>query len=614
MPYGFLARRPSLRGHVIRSLLAVLCLSLATSSHASWLGRVFGSSHKAGTAVTTTPTASSTEQTSTAPGSELQGTAREHVTTPEEALSAADAALADAANAEVTEEDSDATVLPNVEESVLGEVDAADDELDIEDLARKGDLWERIRTGFQLDISQDNPQIAVQRNWYLQHPDYLNRVALRGTRYLHYTVTEAERRGLPTELALLPVIESAYDPFAYSHASAAGMWQFIPGTARIMGVKQNWWFDGRRDVLESTRAAYDFLSMLYAKFGDWSLALASYNAGPGAVQRAINRNVAAGLPTDFWSLRLPAETRAYVPRFIAMAQIVKSPQSFGITLRPVVNQPFFRVITTNGQVDMTAAAKIAGVSLKEFYQLNPGFNRAATDPDGPHRLLVPLALPDDFEAQIAALPAPGRMAAETYRVSKGDTIYRVAKRFGITPDELKRLNNLKKNTLPVGRVLTISRASISPEFAALNQEMRLDRMGNGGKASVSRAGKVSPTYKVRRGDTLSTIARRHGVSVKNLARWNGIGTRSPLRAGQRLAIQTSQHTRKPHVASSGKKGDSSVKRISYQVKKGDTLSSISRRYNISVKQIKRWNTSSPRIRTGQGLVLFVADNSSKRSL
>lgn len=603
MPTGITSRRQRLHGLVFRPVLAALFLTLASPSEAGWLGRLFGSKTEQA-AATQEPAAQATAPTTTsATPDALPGNAANDA--PELTHSEGPATAATAED-DMDATGDDATLLPNVEESALGEVESPDAEINPEELAEKGDLWERMRRGFQMEMPQDNERIAVQRNWYLKNGSYLDRMALRATRYLHYTVSEAERRGLPTELALLPVIESAYDPFAYSHASAAGMWQFIPGTGRIFGLKQNWWYDGRRDVVESTRAAYDFLSMLYEKFGSWELALAAYNAGPGAVQRAINRNAAAGLPTDFWSLRLPAETRAYVPRFLAVVQVIKSPETFGVSLRPVVDQPFFRSMDVGGQIDITAAAAIAGVSLKEFYQLNPGFNRWATDPDGPHRVLVPASLPQDFAEQIAALPVPEKVTAESYKVKKGDTLYKIARQFDTSPAEIKRLNNLKADKVPVGRTLTITKANISPEYIALNEEMRLDRSYSSGGGSKT----VRKSYTVRRGDTLSSIARRHGVSTKDLARWNGLKTKSRIHAGQRLTLQTRSVSNKQRVAKSSKSGSKkNVQKISYKVKKGDTLSSISRRYNVSVKQIKRWNGSSQHIQPGQGLVLFVAGNS-----
>lgn len=477
--------------------------------------------------------------------------------------------------------------------------------LDAQDIAEAGNLWERTRSGFKLDLTLDNERIAAQRNWYSQHQSHLDRVTLRAARYLHYTVSEAEQRGIPTELALLPVIESSYNPFAYSHASAAGMWQFIPGTGKIFGLKQNWWFDGRRDVIESTRAAYDFLTQLHSKFGSWELALAAYNAGPGAVQRSINRNLAEGLPADFWSLRLPSETMSYVPRFLAMAQLIKSPESFGVSLRPIMDQPYFRVVDTNGQIDLESAASLAGVSLKELYQLNPGFNRWATDPEGPHRLLIPASLPTDFAQQISALPAPERVAVENYTVKKGDTLFKVAKRFGTTPAELKRLNKLKSNQLKNGSTLVVSQTrNGSAEYARVQAELF------GKSLSTASNKKVVSRYKVRRGDTLSSVARKHGVSTKQLAKLNGLRVKSHLKQGQVLKVNGKAGSNS-RTASRGKaKGKG--KRISYEVRKGDTLFSISKRYNVSVKQIRNWNSASRNIRPGQDLVIYVASSGQNR--
>lgn len=617
MPTGTLFNQPMLARLGRSSLAAVLCLGLTAQSHAGWFGR------KAPADPPRQETVTVVEQ----PGSAISAldaanaSASATIEARPEALPEApgnseldqglahDSTLADPevdgiepAEAEDDDKDDSVVLLPNVEESDDG-ADTPDLNYSAEELASRGDLWERLRKGFQMDSSVDNERIAIQRNWYLRNTDYLERMALRAGRYLYYTVSEAEKRNMPAELALLPVIESAYDPFAYSHAHAAGMWQFIPGTARIMGVKQNEWFDGRRDVIESTRAAYDFLSMLHRKFGDWQLALAAYNAGPGAVQRAIDRNQAAGLPTDFWSLRLPAETRSYVPRFLAVAQIVKSPESFGIKLRPVLNQPFFREVATQGQIDLTQAAQIAGISLRELIQLNPGFKRQATDPEGPHRLLVPAALPQDFESDIAALLPPTLVATQTYKIRKGDTLFRVARRFNVQPAELKQLNNLKSDRVPVGRVLTISRGNASPEFIALRDELRLDRT----YVPVQVRNKL---YKVRRGDTLLSIARRHGISAKALARMNGISQRSKVRAGQYLTVRQVK-AGKQRVAVRSKKS-SGMRKIRYEVRHGDTLASIGKRYKVSVKQIKRWNASSHKLRPGQDIVLFVAGPAARK--
>lgn len=570
-----------------RPLAALICLSLllpATAS-AGWLDRLFGGS-AAAVIVPEAPTPVAPESTDQT-----------------EAAGNTDAVAVDSGEQDAEEAEEVTVVLPEVQESALAEDDIALLMFSETELAEDGNLWDRLRNGFRMDLSYDNERIRTQRNWYAQRQDYLDRVAVRAARYLHYTVSEAEKRGLPTELALLPVIESAYDPFAYSHAHAAGMWQFIPGTGRIYGLKQNWWYDGRRDIVESTRAAYDFLTSLYEKFGSWELALASYNAGPGAVQRAINRNQAAGRPTDFWSLRLPAETMSYVPRFLGMAQLVKSPESFGVTLRPVLNQPYFREIATAGQIDLVAAAEIAGVSTKELYQLNPGFNRWATDPEGPHRLLVPASLPMDFEVEIASLPAPERVFTEEYVVEAGDTLFGIARRFELTAAEIRRLNDLKSDTLSPGQTLQISRPRASSDAYVLSHEQRMNQI-------QQKAGSTTRTvrYTVRKGDTLSAVARRHGVSTAALARRNGIRTTSHLRIGQQLTISSSKAAapRTAQRAGSTAARKQGAQRIRYRVQPGDTLYSIGQRYNVSVKQIKRWNGTSQTIRPGQGLVIYVA--------
>lgn len=504
------------------------------------------------------------------------------------------------------------TVLPSLDEPDANPADTAPIQFSAEDLEKFGDVWQRMRQGFQMNLDIENDRIAVQRNWYVQRQDFLDRLSARASRYLFHTMTEAEKRGLPTELALLPVIESAYDPLAYSRAQAAGMWQLIPGTAHILGVRQSWWYDGRRDVIDSTRAAYDYLVSLHDKFGDWQLALAAYNAGPGAIQRAIERNQAAGLPTDFWSLRLPAETMSYVPRFLAVAQLVNDPARYGVNFKPILNQPRFREVTTPGQVDLAQVAKLAGISLPELYQYNPAYSHWGTDPEGPRRLLVPVSTPTDFDTQLAALPAPERAHLIRYVVRRGDTLFRVAQRFDISPGELRDMNHLRGNRVHRGMVLVVAQGSAEGVAFAQRQEQRI-----ASRETAAEADKDRKHYRVHHGDTIYKVAHHYGVSASDLASWNRLRLHDHLHAGQSLVVlvdkaaDTSTSGNSSHrVAHAGNQGNSgsddapAVRRISYEVRRGDTLNKIASRYKVSVHQITHWN-GRRHIHPGQELVLYV---------
>ena len=255
--------------------------------------------------------------------------------------------------------------------------------------AQYADLFDRMRAGFKLDDGADRRAVDDQLRWYAANPDYLQRAFGRADLYLYHIVTELERRGMPLELALLPVVESAFEPYAYSRARASGLWQFIPGTGSRFGLKQDWWYDGRRDIVESTRAALDYLQYLHDEFnGDWLLAIAAYNCGEAMVERAAQANRAAGRPVDFWSLWLPGETRAYVPKLLAMKRLVMDPETYGLSFSPIPNQPYFARVPTHGQINLKLAAEIAGISPEDLYELNPAFHRLATDPSGPHFLLA----------------------------------------------------------------------------------------------------------------------------------------------------------------------------------------------------------------------------------
>ncbi|EPH2575622.1 LysM peptidoglycan-binding domain-containing protein [Acinetobacter baumannii] len=274
-------------------------------------------------------------------------------------------------------------------------------------ILKHGDVWKRMAVGFKMDLNHWDPRIEAQRSWFISRQPYLDRLSARASRYLYHTVKEAERRGLPTELALLPVIESSYDPAATSSAAAAGLWQFIPSTGRIYGLQQTSMYDGRRDVVESTRAAYEFLGSLYNQFGSWELALAAYNAGPGRIQQAINRNQAAGLPTDYWSLKLPQETMNYVPRFLAVAQIIKNPRAYGVSLPPIANRPHFREVTLSAPLSLNEIASVTGLSRAELYALNPGYRGETVDPASPMRILIPADISPSVDNKLKGMKAGG---------------------------------------------------------------------------------------------------------------------------------------------------------------------------------------------------------------
>jgi membrane-bound lytic murein transglycosylase D len=290
------------------------------------------------------------------------------------------------------------------------------------------DVFDRIRAGFKLE-DVESRQIDQQLAWFANNPQYLERVFGRASLYMHHIVKEIEARGMPMELALLPVIESAFEPYARSWATANGLWQFMPGTGERFGLKQDWWYDGRRDVLESTRAALDYLQYRHDEFfNDWLLAVAAYNCGEFRVQREVKKNRALGKPVDFFSLTLPSETRAYVPKLMAMRRLVANPEDYGLAFSPIPNEPYFVKVETGGQLDLTLAAELAGITLDEVYELNPGFHRWATDPAGPHFLLLPRDSADGFKRSLDLLSPDERVRVSVHTVKKGESVASIAAR------------------------------------------------------------------------------------------------------------------------------------------------------------------------------------------
>ena len=332
-------------------------------------------------------------------------------------------------------------------------------------ILKHGDVWKRMTVGFKMDLEHWNPRIEAQRGWFISRQPYLDRLSARASRYLYHTVKEAERRGMPTELALLPVIESSYDPAATSSAAAAGLWQFIPSTGRIYGLKQTPLYDGRRDVVESTRAAYEFLGSLYNQFGSWELALAAYNAGPGRIQQAINRNKAAGLPTDYWSLKLPQETMNYVPRFLAVAQIIKNPGAYGVRLPPIANRPHFREVTV-GAVNLNDVANITGLSRAELYALNPGHRTDRIDSASPMRILIPADLSPTVDERLKNLQGGGLLASNTRPGVTTQTTTSVTQRTATTTPASTAKTASSTTTTSTKRISTPRGSSALASFAA----------------------------------------------------------------------------------------------------------------------------------------------------
>ncbi|MGE0114045.1 MAG: LysM peptidoglycan-binding domain-containing protein [Steroidobacteraceae bacterium] len=461
------------------------------------------------------------------------------------------------------------------------------------------DLFDRMRMGFALDDMAAS-SIDSEEDWFARHPDYLDRTFRRGERYLYYIVSELEARNMPLELALLPVVESAFNPTALSTAKAAGLWQFMPSTGLRFGLKQNNYYDGRRDVIESTRAALDYLQFLANEFdGDWLLAIAAYNAGEVNVSRAIDRNLAKGKPTDFFSLDLPRETEAYVPKLLAMRRIVADPARHGLEFGTLENQPYFVKVDVGGQIDLELAAELAGMSQEDFLAINPGFKRRVTDPNGPHRLLVPVANEQLFVEKLASLPSTQRVPMVYYRVRKGDTLNKVAQRYGISTEELRSLNKLKSRSLRVGQELllrgtnsALASASMSP---GANNDVPVTKT-----ASLTRG--KSRIHTVRSGETLWSIAQRYAVDPTVLASVNGI-KKSTIKTGQKLRIPGES-------AYNSSKGGTSQEQLSYTVRNGDTLSHIAGLFKVEVRQLMTWNNlrSDNNIKVGQRLVLYVDDS------
>ena len=472
------------------------------------------------------------------------------------------------------------------------------------------DLFQRMRNGFSMpDINND--LVLYHQQWYMNHPDYLRRIVERSSLYIHYIIEELTKRGMPSELALLPMVESAYNPMAYSRAKASGLWQFIPSTGKHFNLDQNWWKDERRDVVASTTAALDYLQLIYEMHGDWHLALASYNWGEGSVGRAVNKNRALGLPEDYLSLNMPGETKNYVPKLQALKNIFSNPALLTeLNLTKIPNRPYFGTVTRATNIDVKVAAKLAGMQVQEFVALNPAHNRPVIKSETP--MVIPADKIDTFvsnleEHETSNIPLS---SWQSYTVRPGDKLDKIASRFGMTVAKLKQINGIEgRMKITPGITLLVAaeqEGGQPPDMASLPEQPKLP-------ATDPTPTPENRSHKIRKGETLPVIAKRYGTSVAELKRINHLRS-DKIAAGDNLLLPTAVKTAKSNDTNSGKKATQptpqakadkkSPKTTQYTIRRGDTLSSIAKHFKVGKDDLLRWNRiSEKKLIPGKTLII-----------
>ena len=451
----------------------------------------------------------------------------------------------------------------SVESAIESEIITDTNIIEIKPKEAPFDIWERIRLELSITIPDD--QIAatsLYRERLYSNQTAVNRISKSGQRYLFHTLTRAQELGLPVELALLPFVESEFDPYAKSVDGATGIWQFMPATGKEWGLKSNWWYDGKKDVLASTEAALQFLTYLNEKFdGDWLLAMAAYNTGPTRVNRAIRKNKREDKPVRFWDLNLPKETTAYVPKLLVLCELIKDPKAFDVNLPSIANRPYFERVKIPGQLDLMQAADLAGLKPETIYELNPGFNQWATDPSGPHYLLLPIGVSDRFMTQLESLDQNDLVRWDRYKIRRGDNLYKIASRYKIEVAVLMEINGLASDLIIAGKEIMVPRGS-------------------------AWAGKQNPreqVYIVIGGDSLWNISKKFKVSIEDVVLWNDLDIEVPLQINQEIKIFSRYERIRQELPSRD------LRTMLYPVKSGDTISRIASKFEITSKDIKEWN-------------------------
>ena len=470
------------------------------------------------------------------------------------------------------------------------------------------DLWARIRVGFALS-ELDSPLVKENEAFYAKRPEYVERILDRSKRYMFYIVQEVEKRGMPTEIALLPIIESAFNPKAYSRAHASGIWQFVPATGRDFGLSQNWWVDSRRDVIAATGAALDYLQKLHRMFGSWELALAAYNWGEGSVSRAIAKNKARGEPTDYLSLRMPNETRQYVPRLLAIKNLIATPNNFGINLGVVPNQPYFAQITLTQHIDVALAAKLSDTTMDEFTSLNPHYNRPVIQAKQPVTLLLPVDKAEVFASNLEKYGKP-LVSWQPYHAKRGEKLDAIASRHGISSARLQEANGIKtkRDRLASHQVLLVPGQHGAKLESATFTEIKTESfaLANG------------RVYAVRKGDTLLSIAKRHSVKTEQIKTWNNLKS-NRLALNQKLNLGPVEKAAVPDTVVSSKVAAKASRtgvakkspvNKQYTVRRGDTLYSIAQRFAVDLDDLLRWNKLSSKtpLLPGSKVTIVLASN------
>lgn len=381
------------------------------------------------------------------------------------------------------------------------------------------DVWQRIRSQLSIEVP-DNKEVDKWRKYYLSHPNFMVTISKRAEPFLYYIVEEIEKRNMPVELALLPIVESSYLPYGLSNKSAAGLWQFMPISAKRFNIEQNWWYDGRRDIVESTRGALDYFQFFHRTLDeDWLNAIAAFNSGEGRVGRAMAKNKKANLPSDFWSLNLPTETSNFVPKLLAIADILKRADELNYAFTPIKNSPAVAVIEVEGQLDISLAAQWANINSNDIFKLNPGLNRWATAPDSRYHLMLPISAADSFKAKLTTTNKKDWLRWHSYTVTSGDSLGKISLQYGIDVSAIKKHNRLNSDIIRIGQKLIVP-----------FNHSDMDPLG------LAKFSRNKITHTVKSGDNLWDISRKYKVSVRDIVRWNKLSSNSLLQPKQQLAI------------------------------------------------------------------------------